>query len=92
LGRTPILARLYRASSTAGQRALLESSAPITTAIARRRSGKLEVTQTANRWIPPADHALMRMLNFSLSTRRAVTLMFASPPGWRAPVAAAPGE
>jgi signal transduction histidine kinase len=36
------------------------------------------VTQTANRWIRLRDHALMRMLNFSLSTSAvAVTLMFA---------------
>ncbi|HXO15672.1 MAG TPA: ATP-binding protein [Steroidobacteraceae bacterium] len=76
---TPILARLYRRFvDRPGTRQLLESSAPIYDRDHKRVIGKLEVTQTANRWIRLRDHALMRMLNFSLSTSAvAVTLMFA---------------
>src|SRR5207248_4942277 len=41
-------------------------------------SDLLEVTQTATGWIRLRDHALMRMLNFTLSTSAvAVTAMFA---------------
>src|ERR1700730_9039847 len=76
---TPILARLYRRFvDRPGTRKLLESSAPIYDRDHKRVIGKLEVTQTANRWIRLRDHALVRMLNFSLSTSAvAVTLMFA---------------
>src|SRR6267143_1498006 len=76
---TPVLARLYRRFvDRPGTRALLESSAPIYDRDHTEAIGKLEVTQTANRWIRLRDHALMRMLNFSLSTSAvAVTLMFA---------------
>src|SRR6202035_932594 len=76
---TPILARLYRRFvDRPGARQLLESSAPIYDRDHTGVIGKLEVTQTANRWIRLRDHALMRMLNFSLSTSVvAVTLMFA---------------
>ncbi len=76
---TPILARLYRRFvDQPGTRQLLESSAPIYDRDHKGVIGKLEVTQTANRWIRLRDHALMRMLNFSLSTSAvAVTLMFA---------------
>ncbi|HUE48319.1 MAG TPA: ATP-binding protein [Steroidobacteraceae bacterium] len=76
---TPLLARLYRRFvDRPGTRALLESSAPIYDRDHRAVIGRLEVTQTANRWIRLRDHALMRMLNFSLSTSAvAVTLMFA---------------
>jgi len=76
---TPILARLYRRFvDRPGTRALLESSAPIYDRDHKTVIGELEVTQTANRWIRLRDHALMRMLNFSLSTSAvAVTLMFA---------------
>src|SRR3984893_1168980 len=76
---TPILARLYRRFvDRPGTRQLLESSAPIYDRDHKRVIGKLEVTQTANRLIRLRDHALMRMLNFSLSTSAvAVTLMFA---------------
>ena len=76
---TPILARLYRRFvDRPGTRALLESSAPIYDRDHKGVIGTLEVTQTANRWIRLRDHALMRMLNFSLSTSAvAVTLMFA---------------
>jgi len=76
---TPILARLYRRFvDRPGTRQLLESSAPIYDRDHTGVIGKLEVTQTANRWIRLRDHALMRMLNFSLSTSAvAVTLMFA---------------
>jgi two-component system, OmpR family, sensor histidine kinase ChvG len=76
---TPILARLYRRFvDRPGTKQLLESSAPIYDRDHKHVIGKLEVTQTANRWIRLRDHALMRMLNFSLSTSAvAVTLMFA---------------
>jgi two-component system, OmpR family, sensor histidine kinase ChvG len=76
---TPILARLYRRFvDRPGTRQLLESSAPIYDRDHKGVIGKLEVTQTANRWIRLRDHALTRMLNFSLSTSAvAVTLMFA---------------
>jgi two-component system, OmpR family, sensor histidine kinase ChvG len=76
---TPILARLYRRFvDRPGTRQLLESSAPIYDRDHTNVIGKLEVTQTANRWIRLRDHALTRMLNFSLSTSAvAVTLMFA---------------
>ena len=76
---TPILARLYRRFvDRPGTRQLLESSAPVYDRDHKTVIGELEVTQTANRWIRLRDHALMRMLNFSLSTSAvAVTLMFA---------------
>src|SRR5437879_3807718 len=65
---TPTLARLYRRFvDQPGTRQLLESSAPIYDRDHKGVIGKLEVAQTANRWIRLRDHALMRMLNFSLS-------------------------
>jgi signal transduction histidine kinase len=75
----PLLARLYRRFvDRPGVRPLLESSAPIYDRDHRMVIGRLEVTQTATRWIRLRDHALMRMLNFSLTTSAvAVTLMFA---------------
>ena len=75
----PILARLYRRFvDRPGAHPLLESSAPIYDRDHKTVIGRLEVTQTATRWIRLRDHALMRMLNFSLSTSAvAVTLMFA---------------
>jgi len=83
------------ASSTGRARGLCWNPRPrSTTVITRRSSAKLEVTQTANRWIRLRDHALMRMLNFSLSTSAvAVSLMFAFA-AWLALrlSAAAPGE
>jgi two-component system, OmpR family, sensor histidine kinase ChvG len=78
-GGTPILARLYRRFvDSPGTRAVLEASAPVFDSEHRDEIGRLEVTQTANRWIRLRDHALMRMLNFSLSTSAvAVISMFA---------------
>ncbi len=75
----PLLARLYRRFvDRPGARPLLESSAPIYDRDHKTIIGRLEVTQTATRWIRLRDHALMRMLNFSLGTSAvAVTLMFA---------------
>jgi two-component system, OmpR family, sensor histidine kinase ChvG len=75
----PILARLYRRFvDRPGERQLIESDAPIYDRDHREVIGKLEVTQTADRWIRLRDHALTRMLNFSLITSAVVvTAMFA---------------
>ena len=75
----PILARLYRRFvDRPGSQPPLESSAPIFDRDHKTVIGRLDVTQTATGWIRLRDHALMRMLNFSLSTSAvAVILMFA---------------
>jgi two-component system, OmpR family, sensor histidine kinase ChvG len=75
----PILARLYRRFvDRPGERQLIEADAPIYDSDHRDTIGKLEVTQTPDRWIRLRDHALTRMLNFTLSTTLvAVILMFA---------------
>jgi two-component system sensor histidine kinase ChvG len=82
---TPPLARLYRRFvDRPGAPPPLESSAPIYDREHRAPIGRLEVTQTANRWIRLRDRALTRMLNFSLSTSIvAVIAMFAFA-GWLA--------
>jgi signal transduction histidine kinase len=75
----PIMARLYRRFvDRPGERQLIEAAAPIYDRDTREVIGRLEVTQTADRWIRLRDHALTRMLNFTLSTSIvAVTAMFA---------------
>jgi two-component system, OmpR family, sensor histidine kinase ChvG len=75
----PLLARLYRRFvDRPGERHLIESQAPIYDRDHEAVIGRLEVTQTADRWIQLRDHALTRMLNFTLSTTVvAVVLMFA---------------
>jgi two-component system sensor histidine kinase ChvG len=75
----PLLARLYRRFvDRPGERRLIESDAPIYDRDHQELIGKLEVTQTADPWIRLRDHALTRMLNFTLSTSVvAVSLMFA---------------
>jgi two-component system, OmpR family, sensor histidine kinase ChvG len=75
----PILARLYRRFvDRPGERQLIESDAPIYDRDHRDVIGRLEVTQTADRWIRLRDHALTRMLNFTLITSAVVvTAMFA---------------
>ncbi|HYB32509.1 MAG TPA: ATP-binding protein [Steroidobacteraceae bacterium] len=75
----PVLARLYRRFvDRPGDRRLIESDAPIYDRDHQEVIGRLEVTQTADRWIRLRDHALTRMLNLTLSTSVvAVSLMFA---------------
>jgi two-component system, OmpR family, sensor histidine kinase ChvG len=75
----PILARLYRRFvDRPGERQLLESSALIYDSDHAAAIGRLEVTQTADRWIRLRDRALTRMLNFTLGTSLlAVVAMFA---------------
>ena len=75
----PLLARLYRRFvDRPGERQLIESLAPIYDRDHREVIGRLEVTQTADRWIRLRDHALTRMLNFTLvSSAVVVTAMFA---------------
>jgi two-component system, OmpR family, sensor histidine kinase ChvG len=66
---TPILARLYRRFvDRPGERQLIASDAPIYDRDQREVIGRLEATQTADRWIRLRDRALTRMLNFSLIT------------------------
>ena len=76
---TPILARLYRRFvDRPGERRLIEADAPIYDSDHHDIIGKLEVTQTPDRWIRLRDRALTRMLNFTLSTTLvAVILTFA---------------
>jgi two-component system sensor histidine kinase ChvG len=76
---TPILARLYRRFvDRPGERRLIEADAPIYDSDHHDVIGKLEVTQTPDRWIRLRDRALTRMLNFTLSTTLvAVILTFA---------------
>jgi two-component system, OmpR family, sensor histidine kinase ChvG len=75
----PILARLYRRFvDRPGERQLIESGAPIYDRDHLGVIGKLEVTQTADHWIRLRDHALTRMLNFTVITSVfAVIAMFA---------------
>jgi len=75
----PILARLYRRFvDRPGERQLIESHATIYDRDHRAAIGTLEVTQAADRWIRLRDHALTRMLNFTLITSAAaVSAMFA---------------
>jgi len=76
---TPILARLYRRFiDRPGERQLIEATAPIYDRDHREVIGRLEVTQTSNRWIRLRDRALTHMLNLTLTTSvAAVLLMFA---------------
>jgi two-component system, OmpR family, sensor histidine kinase ChvG len=65
----PLLARLYRRFvDRPGVRPPLESQAPIYDREHHGVIGTLEVTQTAERWVRLRDHALTRMLNFTLAT------------------------
>jgi two-component system sensor histidine kinase ChvG len=75
----PVLARLYRRFvDRPGERQLIESQAPIYDRDHVSVIGRLEVTQTADRWISLRDHALTRMLNFTVITSvMAVIAMFA---------------
>jgi two-component system, OmpR family, sensor histidine kinase ChvG len=75
----PLLARLYRRFvDRPGERRLIEADAPIYDSDHRAIIGKLEVTQTPDRWVRLRDRALTRMLNFTLSTTLvAVILTFA---------------
>src|SRR5580658_6058677 len=68
LGREPpLLARLYRRFvDRPGERQLIESDAPIYDRDHLSVIGRLDVTQTADRWIGLRDHALTRMLNFTV--------------------------
>jgi two-component system, OmpR family, sensor histidine kinase ChvG len=65
----PLLARLYRRFvDRPGTPRMLESQAPIYDREHHGVIGTLEVTQTADRWVRLRDHALTRMLNFTLAT------------------------
>jgi two-component system, OmpR family, sensor histidine kinase ChvG len=65
----PLLARLYRRFvDRPGERQLLSADAAIYDRDQRQVIGQLQVTQTANRWMRLRDHALTRMLNFTLAT------------------------
>jgi two-component system sensor histidine kinase ChvG len=80
LGReAPVMARLYRRFvDRPGERRLIESGAPIYDRDRHELIGRLEVAQTADRWIRLRDRALTRMLNFTLGTSLvAVVAMFA---------------
>jgi signal transduction histidine kinase len=74
----PILARLYRRFvDRPGERQLIESAAPIYDRDHQEIIGKLEVTQSASRWLRLRDRALTHMLNFTFSTSVVVvTAMF----------------
>jgi two-component system, OmpR family, sensor histidine kinase ChvG len=78
-GARPLLARLYRRFvDRPGTRAPLEAAAGIYDRDHRSVIGRLEVTQTGDRWVPLRDRALTRMLNFTLATSIvAVGAMFA---------------
>ncbi|HET7755647.1 MAG TPA: ATP-binding protein [Steroidobacteraceae bacterium] len=75
----PLLARLYRRFvDRPGAHALIETRSSIYDRDHRAVIGALEVTQTADRWVPLRDRALTRMLNFTLTTSLvAVIVMFA---------------
>jgi two-component system, OmpR family, sensor histidine kinase ChvG len=75
----PVMARLYRRFvDRPGERQLIESDAPVYDRDHKEVIGRLEVAQTADRWIHLRDHALTRMLNFTLLTSVvAVIAMFA---------------
>jgi signal transduction histidine kinase len=65
----PILARLYRRLiDRPDARAPLESVSPIYDRDHAFEIGRLEVIQTADRWIRLRDRALTHMLNFTLAT------------------------
>ena len=74
----PLLARLYRRFiDRPGERQLIEAAAPIYDREQRAVIGRLEVTQSASRWLRLRDRALTHMLNFSFSTSVVVvTAMF----------------
>jgi len=76
---TAILASLYRRFvDRPGERQVLESTAPVYDRDHAAVIGSLEVTQTADHWIRLRDHALTRMLTFTLATSLvAVVAMFA---------------
>ncbi|MBV8910650.1 MAG: hypothetical protein JOZ89_07815 [Gammaproteobacteria bacterium] len=75
----PLLARLYRRFvDRPGERQVIASNAPIYDRDHAAVIARLEVTQTADRWIRLRDHALTRMLNFTLiSSAVLVGAMFA---------------
>jgi two-component system, OmpR family, sensor histidine kinase ChvG len=76
---SPLLARLYRRFvDRPGERQLIEASAPVYDRDRKDVIGTLAVTQSAQRWIHLRDHALTRLLSFSVITSLvAVTAMFA---------------
>jgi signal transduction histidine kinase len=64
-----LLARLYRRFiDRPGTRRVIDASAPIYDREHREIIGTLQVSQTEDRWLALRDHALTRMLNFSLTT------------------------
>ncbi|MBS0365732.1 MAG: hypothetical protein JSR67_07925 [Proteobacteria bacterium] len=75
----PLLARLYRRFvDRPGARRAIEAGAPVYDSDHARVIGQLQVVQAADRWGGLRDHALMRMLNFTLATSvLAVAAMFA---------------
>jgi two-component system, OmpR family, sensor histidine kinase ChvG len=75
----PLLARLYRRFvDRPGERQVIASDAAIYDRDHLAIIGRLEVTQSADRWIRLRDHALTRMLNFTLiSSAVLVGAMFA---------------
>jgi len=75
----PLLARLYRRFvDRPGERQVIAADAAIYDRDHLALIGRLEVTQTADRWIRLRDHALTRMLNFTLiSSAVLVGAMFA---------------
>ena len=65
----PILARLYRRFiDRPDERLPLEAASPIYDRDRAVLIGRLEVAQSANRWIRLRDRALTHMLNFTLAT------------------------
>ena len=65
----PLLTRLYRRFvDRPAQRSPLQSLSPIYDRDHALEIGRLEVTQTADRWIRLRDRALTHMLNFTLAT------------------------
>jgi two-component system, OmpR family, sensor histidine kinase ChvG len=66
---SPVLARLYRRFiDRSNERQPLQSVSPIYDRDHAVEIGKLEVTQSAERWIRLRDRALTHMLNFTLAT------------------------
>jgi signal transduction histidine kinase len=82
---TPIVARLYRRFiDRPGERQLIEATAPIYDRDHREVIGRLEVTQTSDRWTRLRDRALTRMLNLTLTTSVAAVLLTFAFAAWLA--------
>ncbi|HUK02378.1 MAG TPA: ATP-binding protein [Steroidobacteraceae bacterium] len=80
-----ILSRLYRrVLERRGDRRYVDANARIDDLTHAHAIGSLQVVQTADRWLTLRDHALTKLLNFTLLTSAGAVLLMFSFAGWLA--------